>query len=139
MKRLWLMICMFGLIFSGVGTALDVIHPDIDINPDTLNLNSNGKWITCYIELPEGYDVEDIDVSTIWLNGLVPAESSPTGIGDCDDDGIPELMVKFDRAAVQGILNAGDEVDIIVTGELNDGTPFAGSDTIRVINKGGKK
>ena len=126
----------------GIAEALqnpDVIQAAIDIDPDTLNLNSKGKWITCYIELPGDYDVEDIDVSTIKLNDQVPAESRPTGIGDCDDDGIAELMVKFDRSAVQEILEAGDDVEITVTGELNDGTPFESSDTIRVINKGGKK
>ena len=117
----------------------DVIQATIDIDPDTLNLNSKGKWITCYIELPGDYDVEDIDVRTIKLNDEVPAESRPTGIGDCDDDGIAELMVKFDSSAVQEILEAGDEVEITVTGELNDDTKFEGSDTIRVINKGGKK
>ncbi len=117
----------------------DVIQAVIDIDPDTLNLNSKGKWITCYIELPGNYDVEDIDVSTIKLNDEVPAESRPTGVGDCDDDGIAELMVKFDISAVQEILEAGDEVEITVTGELNDDTKFEGSDTIRVINKGGKK
>ena len=111
----------------------------IDIDPDTLNLNSKGKWITCYIELPEDYDVDDIDVSTVKLNGQVPAESHPTGTGDYDNDGIPDLMVKFDRSAVQEILQAGDEVEITVTGELNYETPFEGSDTIRVIDKGGKK
>ena len=115
------------------------IEAAIDIDPDTLNLNSKGKWITCYIELPENYDVEDIDVSTIKLNNQVPAESHPTGIGDEDDDGVPDLMVKFDREAVQKILQAGDEVDITVTGELKDETSFEGSDTIRVIDKGGKK
>ena len=126
----------------GIAKALqnpDVIQATIDIDPDTLNLNSKGKWITCYIELPGDYDVEDIDVSTIKLNDEVPAESRPTGVGDCDDDGIAELMVKFDRSAVQEILEAGDEVEITVTGELNDDTKFEGSDTIRVINKGGKK
>ncbi len=117
----------------------DEIQATIDINPDTLNLKSKGKWITCYIELPGDYDVEDIDVSTIKLNDQVPAESRPTGVGDCDDDGIAELMVKFDRSAVQEILEAGDEVEITVTGELNDDTKFEGSDKIRVINKGGKK
>ena len=76
--------------------------------------------------------MEDIDVSTIKLNDQVPAESRPTGIGDCDDDGIAELMVKFDISAVQEILEAGDEVEITVTGELNDDTTFEGSDTIRV-------
>jgi len=116
-----------------------IVEAAIDIAPDTLNLKSKGKWITCYIELPEGYDVEDIDVGTIKLNDQVPAESHPTEIGDNDDDGIVDLMVKFDRAAVQQILPAGDEVEITVTGELNDGTSFAGNDTIRVINKGGKK
>jgi hypothetical protein len=115
------------------------IEAMVDIDPDTLNLNSKGKWITCYIELPEGYDVDDIDVSTIKLNDQVPAESHPTGIGDEDDDGVPDLMVKFDREAVQEILQAGDEVEITVTGELEDETPFEGSDTIRVIDKGGKK
>ncbi len=48
-------------------------------------------------------------------------------------------MVKFDRSAVQHILQVGDEIEITVTGELNDETPFKGSDTIRVIDKGGKK
>jgi len=117
----------------------DEIQAAIDIDPDTLNLNSKGKWITCYIELPGDYDVKDIDVSTIKLNDEVPAESRPTGVGDCDDDSIVELIVKFDRSAVQEILEAGDDVEITVTGELDDDTKFAGSDTIRVIDKGGKK
>ena len=107
----------------------------VDIEPDTLNLDSKGKWITCYIELEESYDVADIDISTIKLNGTVPAEEKPTGLGDCDDDGIPDLMVKFDRDSVQGILEVGDEVEIVITGEL-DGTSFKGTDTIRVIDKG---
>ncbi|UCD44937.1 MAG: hypothetical protein JSV27_00025 [Candidatus Bathyarchaeota archaeon] len=31
----------------------------VDIHLGTLNLGSKGKWITCYIELSEGYDVRD--------------------------------------------------------------------------------
>ncbi len=83
--------------------------------------------------------MDDIDISTLLLNGQVPAEPNPKGIGDYDNDGIPDLMVKFDRSAVQQILQVGDDVEITVAGELNDGTPFEGSDTIRVIDKGGKK
>ncbi len=111
------------------------IQATVDIEPNTLNLNSKGKWITCYIELEENYDVANIDVSTIMLNGDVEAELKPTGLGDCDDDGIPDLMVKFDRASVQAKLEVGDEVEIVITGEL-DGTSFKGTDNIRVIDKG---
>lgn len=108
------------------------IPATIDIDPDTLNLKSRGKWITCYIELPEDYDVADIDVSTILLD-TISAEAHPTEIGDYDADDIADLLVKFDRSAVQEILEVGEEVEITVTGELTDGTPFEGSDTIRVI------
>ena len=108
----------------------------IDFDPDTLNLQSEGKWVTTYIELPEGYDVSSINVSTVMLNDQVQAEIHPTEIGDYDDDSIVDLMVKFNSSAVQEILEVGDEVEITVTGELTDGTPFEGSDTIRVIDKG---
>lgn len=117
----------------------DILLGSIDIKPDILNLKSKGKWITCYIELPKEYDVDNVDVSTMILNEQVPAELKFSEIGDYDGDETPDLMVKFNRSLVQQILNAGDEVKITVSGELNDGTPFEGSDTIRVIDKGGKK
>jgi len=106
----------------------------INIDPDTLNLKSKGNWITCYIELPEGYSVENIDVSTVRLivaNGNVPAELSLTQIGDHDNDGIPDLMVKFSRSAVQAIVSVG-EVELTVIGRV-DGIPFEGRDNIRSI------
>lgn len=114
----------------------------IDINPNALNLKSKG-WITVYIELPECYNVEDIDVSTILLNDTIPIDSeAPTQIGDYDSDGIPDLMVKFSRTEVlESISNAGlpsgrfGQVTLEVTGELSDETSFEGSDTIRVIGE----
>jgi len=130
---------MDNLRFTTEPVPEPAIEAVIDIDPDTLNLQSKGEWITCYIELAEGYDVDDIDVGTVMLNDQVQAESHPTEIGDYDNDDISDLMVKFDRSAVQGILQVGDEVEITVTGELNDETPFEGIDTIRVIDKGGKK
>jgi hypothetical protein len=111
----------------------------IDFDPDTLNLQSKGKWVTTYIKLPESYDVSYINVSTVVLNYQVHAEDHPTEIGDYDNDGIADLMVKFDRHAVEEILEVGEEVEVTVTGELIDGTQFEGTDTIRVIDKGGKK
>lgn len=111
----------------------------VDIKPDTLNLRSEGKWITVYIELPEGYDVNDIDIGTIMLEDLIPAEDSPTNVGDYDNDGIPDLMVKFDRQEVIGELDwewgtiYSDELTINLN--LDDGTAAEGSDTIKVLAK----
>ncbi len=45
---------------------------EVDIDPDTLNLDSKGKWITAYIEMSGGYDVRLIDKSTILLNDNDP-------------------------------------------------------------------
>jgi len=118
----------------------------IDIDPDTLNISSKGKWVTCYIELPDGYDVMDIDGSTVMLEGIpayigaegwARAGANSGNIMDHDGDGILERMVKFDGAAVRGYLiglGASGYVGLTVTGDLVDGPSFEGIDVIRVID-----
>lgn len=117
----------------------EVISATIDIDPDTLNIKSQGKWITAYIELPERYEVGKIDVSTIKLDNKVEAELNPSSIGDYDEDGILDLMVKFDRNEVSDILEVGKKVEISISGEMEDGTSFEGTDKIKVIDKGGRR
>lgn len=117
------------------------IQATVDIKPETLNLKSEGKWVTAHIQLPEEYDVSHIDISSIML-GSVPVDlMEPTHIGDHD------LMVKFDRLTVidyiwsiiyhmpSQISGKRWEVTLTITGEIfNDPIiPFAGSDTIRVL------
>ncbi len=113
--------------------SMVAIPATIDINPDTLNLESKGRWITAYIELPEGYSVDDIDVSSITLNGVISAEQSPSEVGDYDADGAADLMVKFDRQDLIAILSEGEET-LAITGRVNEAS-FEGCDTIRVIGR----
>ena len=115
---------------------ISIIPATIDFDPDTLNLQSSGKWVTVYIELPigHGYEISEIDISSILLNDQINAKLTPNEIGDYDLDGIPDLMVKFDLFDVQEKLQVGEEVTIIITGELEDEKAFRGTDTIRVIS-----
>jgi len=126
------------------GGAGPVLNATVDVNPHALNLRSRGRWITTYIELPEDYDVSDINVSTILLNDSIPAEVHPVGIGDYDDDGVPDLMVKFDRAELTSYILTNVDITklfeewfmtitLTITGELYDGTQFQGSTTIKIL------
>lgn len=106
----------------------------VDIHPDTLNMKSKGKWISAHIELPEGYDVSDIDILTIMMNDTVSAcPDAPTEIDDFDKDGIQDLMVKFDRHEVMALLSV-NEATLTITGRVDD-TPFEGSDIIRTTGR----
>jgi hypothetical protein len=118
--------------------AVQAIKASVEFKPEVLNLKSKGQWITCFIRLPEGYNVSDIDVSTIMLNGTIPAEKTEVIL---DYSGrVVGLMVKFDRARVtQLILDSihpgwkETTVKLTVTGSLKDGTQFQGSDKIKII------
>jgi len=128
------------LVLRLIGGGSEPIPASINIEPDTLNTKSKGKWITCYIELSDDYSVEDIDFVTLTQLNSDPLYSplatvGPSELGDHDDDGIPDLMVKFDRQELIPFHEVG-EAELTVTGELVDGTLFEGSDTIRVIRPG---
>jgi len=121
------------------------IEACIDIDPDTLNLKSNGEWITTYIELTEGYSPSHIDVSSILLNNKVKVDpEAPTQVGDYDLDGVSDLMVKFDRSEVIALVGTADfsldmgkscEVQFKITGTVAE-TMFQGTDAVRVLLKG---
>lgn len=101
----------------------------LNIDPDTLNLNSRGRWITAYITT-ENAMAEDIDPSSLLLNDVI----APAWWNIQNDT---TLMVKFDRVAVQAILPVSNAVDIKITGQWNDGEAFELHDVIRVIDVGG--
>jgi len=119
-----------------------VVPAEIDINPDTLNLKSNGDKaaVTAYIELPAGYLADEIDISTVRLdiNGMViNSQPSPSCLGDHDGDGITDLMVKFSRQeTIAALGGAVGDVKVMVAGELKSGCAFSGEDMLRVIRPG---
>jgi len=98
------------------------------ITPRTLNLKSQGNWITARL-LIENASAGDVNTSSLLLNDIVPS-----AWWKILDNGT--LMVKFDRGAVEKTLTVSDHADIKVTGIWMDGAGFEAHDTIRVIERG---
>ena len=115
-----------------MGAYESPIFAEARILPRTINLASKGKWITCYIWLPEGYNVADIEPNSVLLERQIKAEQLVVNEQE------QVAIARFDREGVQPILEVGD-INLKITGRLTDGTVFEGTDTIKVLNKAGSK
>jgi len=121
-----------------IGSRIDMgayetpIFADARILPRTINLASKGKWITCYIWLPEQYNVTDIDPNSVLLEDEIKANKFSV------DEQQQVATARFYRSDVQTIINVG-ETELSITGRLTDGTVFEATDIIRVIDKRDKK
>src|SRR5207244_11387133 len=75
------------------------------LSPGTLEPESRARWVTGFLEPAAPLSARDIDIASIRLNGSVPVDAAaPTLLADHDGNGIRQLAVKFDRAALSRIL-----------------------------------
>jgi len=127
------------------------ITATVRFSPRTLNLKSNGNWVTCRIGLQNGYSVKDIDLDTICISSVDGNDkitpiyrdtSSPVGSGKT-------LMVKFSRQELVDLLTSllpqtdGKKVDVTLTvsgfgqkSSTSEYFRFSGTDTIAVKTDG---
>jgi parallel beta-helix repeat protein len=109
-----------------------VIPAEARIVPRTINLASKGNWITCYIWLPEQFNVADIDPNSVFLEEQIKAEEFLV------DEQKQVAIARFNREELRGIISTG-EVELTITGQLKDGTIFEATDVIKVVNEGRRK
>ncbi len=88
------------------------------------------KWISATIELPPGHDAESIDVGSLRLLGVVPADPRHHRVVDSDGDGLPELRVRFRARAAAPFLHVGVN-HVTLTGKAG-ATDLEGSNIIEV-------
>jgi hypothetical protein len=92
--------------------------------------------VTGFLEPTPTFSASDVDIASIRLNGAVPVDpAAPTALGDRNGNGTPDLMVKFDRAAVERTVLEGDDVRVDVSGMFGSQS-FHGTDHIRVRRHG---
>jgi hypothetical protein len=112
--------------------TIPFVEAQVNIRPKTLNLASRGKWITAHIQLPESHNVADVDPFTIVLEG----EIQPDWLWFNERQ--KTIILKFSRPELQDLLQPG-QVELTLSGEFKDGMEFIGTDTIKVIDKGGQE
>jgi hypothetical protein len=120
--------------------AMNVLHPIVanaKVTPQTLNRASGVRYVTAHLELAEGYDAADIDVSSLALivNGhtLLYGERSRSQGSDMNEERATRLTVQFDGSAVSQAIGVGS-AEIAIIGSL-EGLSFQVSDRIRVVSR----
>jgi hypothetical protein len=132
--------------------------------PNPFNRQSNGVLPTSLLGT-EDFDVSEVDLATVVMSradgvgGAVAPNEGPPGphstyndvgapfLGDpCDcaptgTDGFTDLNMKFRTSELVDVLELnglppGDIVELVVSGNLIDGTPFAASDCVRLVPVG---
>ncbi len=114
------------------------VSATIYIKPNMLNLKSKGRWITVKIQLPEGYLLENINITTLMLNDTIPMAWVRI------DQNRNVMVAKFRRSDIVSLVRSTDILNgvkagnatLVLSGRLTNGTSFEGSNTIRVIQLG---
>ena len=97
------------------------------------------------------FDVTDIDITTVRLEGVAPLRHSYEDVAapvvdgqECEcttagPDNHLDLVLKFRKFEIAAVLGEAlphaVTIPLTLTGQLIDGTPFAGSDCIKIVGK----
>lgn len=103
----------------------------VDVHPETLNLDSNGNWVSVEVTgFPEDptYDPSQVIEGTVTLENIGSDPNGPSGYKD------GAYKCKVDRLLLEDAIGMpGDSVELAIAGDVFD-TSFAGTTTIRAIH-----
>jgi hypothetical protein len=138
-------------LFNSTITVKIDVKPNSCPNP--LNIDSKGVLSVAVHGTPD-FDITTIDTASVRLEGVAPIRSSiedvvtpvldPQSVCECNSDGadgFDDLVLKFRSSDISdelGELQHGDVVELILTGNLNDGTSIEGFDCIVCVGKKNK-
>ena len=116
--------------FSDVPVVTEAL---VNVTPSTLNLLSEGRWVTAQIEFPGDceHQVSDIDRTCIMFNDTILVGRTG-GHGNIEHSAKKKLMVKFTRDEVAAVLETGECVPVKVSGYVGE-FAFEAFDNIKVI------
>lgn len=118
----------------------------VKLSPSSINKDSNGKWVTLVLGLPEAEAAavlpDSVRIAAVNGTAVTPIAPDPkwTGklyTGDAEGldglEGVTYLMLKFSRQAVADVIPEG-EFSLKITGSLSDGRNFSGESMNRALS-----
>lgn len=132
MKKFCLPAVVFVIVLGfGVSSVFsqEPLRIDIKISPNTINLNSDGEWVTVHADIP----IAGVVHVEIFLNGVEVAVERTKADAQLD------LVVKFKVSEVEDIVSPPSAtLELVGEVETEEGVQFDfyGSDTIRVVKRG---
>ncbi len=133
---------VFARQFLAEGTPAP-LAASVRITPRRLNAKSNGRWINLKVGLPAGFNVGDVDPTSVGITNLdgtgCPgpyAQPIDPGFGIRPGGGpAKKFTSKLDRRMLVDAACLGD-VEITIEGDFLTGEHFAGSDVIEIFRPG---
>jgi hypothetical protein len=109
----------------------ETLHVAVTINPATLNVASNGNWIT--VILQSDWPIADLDLATLSLGGIAVDTSAPLAI----NQGEFVVEVKFPRGPFTQLSSGHHALEL--EGLTVNGVPVSGVGSLNVIGIGNAK
>lgn len=121
-------------ILAAIGDIIETpaVSAELRVEPRTLNLESEGQGISAHLSFPHELPAGGITVTELKVNGVVLPVTGDAPLVDGDSNGVADVRVTFDRAALEAILDPGEQT-LLVTGKVN-GRLFSASDIIKVTD-----
>jgi hypothetical protein len=116
-------------VLRNIGPARPSLTVRVQLDPASVNLANHQPYLTASIE-PVGFAPSDIDRASIRLAGSVRTAPKFGVVADKDEDGLPELQVKFRRSDLDPHLVLGVN-HLELTGSTTAGVAFHGSCDLR--------
>jgi hypothetical protein len=110
---------------------------NLRFSPPTLNARSGAPWLIASIT-PEDFDAEDIDLSSVRLQGSLTIDPASAALEPSGSAAGRALRVRFDRTAVATMLEPGSN-RVEITGSLATGERFRGEGELRLLGAGGPR
>lgn len=105
------------------------ISAKVEIKPEVINQGSNGKFIA-FIQLPSPYSIYDIETDTVECNGIKAVKGKAHKYRFIAIFKVKDFMSKIKSKKDRRVNKKFKKVKFTVSGELEDGTKFEGSDTV---------